>query len=444
MSVPIDSYFDALTYFYSYAHYNPADVSAWNLERLKGLLARLGNPHKRFPSLLIAGTKGKGSTAAMGESILRQAGYKTGLYTSPHLHSFRERIRLSGEAVSEEQVVELAQQLKPYFDDTPNLTAFELITAVAFVAFAEANIDAAVLEVGLGGRLDATNAVDPAVAVITSISYDHTQILGETLTLIAREKAGIIRPGALVISAPQYDEAMRMIEQVCQEHQARLVVVGRDWKWEPGSFSLDGQSFSVCGQTYWLPLIGGHQVVNAVTAMAAVTGFAERTGLKVAPEAIKAGLAKVTWLGRLEILSREPYLVVDSAMNGDSAEKLVQALKRYFPGRRVIFIFGASNDHPIRDMLKALLSLSSQMFIVASRHPRAEKPEKLAALASEMGYEVRPMSSVPAALDSALAEAGPDDLICVTGSLFLVADGREAWLRRNGLPLPALDPFVVS
>ncbi len=444
MSVSINSYIDALTYFYSYALYNPADASSWSLERLKGLLARLGDPHKKFPSLLIAGTKGKGSTAAMGESILRQAGYKTGLYTSPHLHSFRERIRLDGEFITEERVVALARQLKPTFEATPNLTAFELITALAFVAFAEANIDAAVLEVGLGGRLDATNAVDPAVAVITSISYDHTQILGKTLTLIAREKAGIIRPGALVISAPQYDEAMRMIEQVCQEHQARLVVVGRDWKWEPGSFSLDGQSFSICGQSYWLPLIGEHQLVNAVTVIAAVMGFVERTGLNVAPEAIKAGLAKVTWLGRLEILSREPYLVVDSAMNGDSAEKLLQALKSYFPGRQVIFIFGASNDHPIRDMLQALLPGSSQMFIVASRHPRAEKPEKLAALATEMGYEVRPMASVPAALDSALAEAGPDDLICVTGSLFLVADAREAWLRRNHLPLPPIDPLIVS
>jgi dihydrofolate synthase/folylpolyglutamate synthase len=190
--------------------------------------------------------------------------------------------------------------------------------------------------------------------------------------------------------------------------------------------------------------MGEHQIVNAVTAMAAVTSFVERTGLHVAPEVIKVGLAQVTWLGRLEILSREPYLVVDSAMNGDSAEKLIQALQRYFPGRPVIFIFGASNDHPIRDMLKALLPESSQMFIVASRHPRAEKPEKLVSLATEMGYEVRPMASVPAALDSALAEAGPDDLICVTGSLFLVADVREAWLRRNHLPLPPIDPLIVS
>ena len=440
----INSYLDALTYFYSYAHYNPADTSNWNLERLKGLLARLGDPHKKFQSLLIAGTKGKGSTAAICESILRQGGYKTGLYTSPHLHSFRERIRLSGEAISEEQVVMLARSLKPYFEATPNLTAFELITSVAFVAFAENNIDAAVLEVGLGGRLDATNAVDPAVAVITSISYDHMQILGNTLTLIAREKAGIIRPGALVISAPQYDEAMQMIEEVCRSHQANLVRVGQHWQWEPGPFNFEGQAFSICGQEFWLPLMGEHQVVNAVTAMAAIEGFADRTGLAVPPDTLKTGLARVNWLGRLELLHRRPFLIVDSAMNGDSAEKLVQALKRYFPGRDITFIFGASNDHPIRDMLEALLPHSALMFVVASRHPRAEEPEKLAAMASEFDGEVRPVPDIEVALESALAEAGPEGLICVTGSLFLVADAREYWLRRQNLLLPPIDPIIVS
>jgi dihydrofolate synthase/folylpolyglutamate synthase len=440
----INSYLDALTYFYSYAHYNPADSSNWNLERLKALLARLGNPHKKFPSLLIAGTKGKGSTAAISESILRQAGYKTGLYTSPHLHSFRERIRLSGQAIAEEELVALARSLKPYFDATPNLTAFELITAVAFVAFAEAKIEAAVLEVGLGGRLDATNAVDPAVAVITSISYDHMQILGDTLTLIAREKAGIIRPGALVISAPQYDEAMHMIEEVCQSHQARLVLVGRDWQWEPGMFNFEGQAFTVRGQEYWLPLLGEHQLVNAITAMAAVEGFVERTGLAVAPQAVKAGLAQVNWLGRLEILGRKPYVIVDGAMNGDSAEKLIQALQRYFPEQPITFIFGASSDHPIQDMLAALLPHAARMFMAASRHPRAEKAERLTALAEAMGYQTRPMPDVSSALEAALAGAGQADLICVTGSLFLVADAREAWLRRNSLPLPPLDPLVMS
>lgn len=442
--MPINSYLDALTYFYSYANYNPADASNWSLDRLKGLLARLGDPHKQFPSLLIAGTKGKGSTAAMAESILRQAGYKTGLYTSPHLHSFRERIRLGGKAISEAQVVALARHLKPYFEDTPNLTAFELITAVAFVAFAEAKIDAAVLEVGLGGRLDATNSVDPAVAVITSISYDHMQILGDTLTLIAREKAGIIRPGALVVSAPQYDEAMRMIEQVCEDHRARLVLVGRDWQWQPGDFNFEGQSFRVCEQDYWLPLMGEHQLVNAVTAMASVAGFVERTGLAVAPEAVQAGLAQVNWLGRLELLQHDPFLVVDSAMNGDSAEKLIQALQRHFPGRPITFIFGASSDHPIRDMLNAILPQAARVLTVASRHPRAEKAERLAALAAELGYPAVPLPDVPAALEQALVESSPDDLICVTGSLFLVAGAREAWLQRQGLPLPPIDPVVAS
>jgi dihydrofolate synthase/folylpolyglutamate synthase len=442
--VPINSYLDTLTYFYSYAHYNPADTSNWNLERLKALLDRLGNPHKKFPSLLIAGTKGKGSTAAIAESMLRQAGYHTGLYTSPHLHSFRERIRLGGQPIAEDQVIALAGQLKPFFDSTPNLTAFELITAVAFVAFAEAQVAVAVLEVGLGGRLDATNSVDPAVAVITSISYDHMQILGNTLTLIAREKAGIIRPGALVISSPQYDEALHMIEQVCQERQARLVLVGRDWHWADDGFNLEGQTFQVCDEMYHLPLLGEHQIVNAVTAMAAISGLTERTGLAVPLPAIKAGLAQVQWLGRLEILSRSPGLIVDSAMNGDSAEKLVQALQRHYPQHRYTFIFGASSDHPITDMLQALLPQATRMLVTASRHPRAAAPEFLVMAAASLGYSVIPVADITAALEMALHQAQPNELICVTGSLFLVAAAREAWLQRQNLPLPPLDPLTVS
>ena len=443
--MPIETYIDALQYIYSYAHYNPADTSNWNLDRMRKLLARLGNPQNQMPSLLIAGTKGKGSTAAIAESILRAAGYKTGLYTSPHLHSFRERIRLGGGLISEEMVVTLTHRLKPFFEDTPGLTAFELITALAFMAFAEANVEVAVLEVGLGGRLDATNAVDPTVAVITSISYDHTQILGETLTLIAREKAGIIRPGALVITAPQVDEAMTMIESVCEEYQARLVSVERDWEWHIGPCAdLDGQSFTVDGDTYWLSMLGQHQVVNAVTALAAVTGLVERSNLTVSPEACHQGVARVQWLGRLEILGRRPYVVVDSAMNGDSMEKLVQALDQCFAGLRRIFIFGASNDHPIDDMLHVLLPVSHKTFTVASRHPRAENPARLAQAGKTIGNNLYPVDSMDQALELALAEAGPQDLICVTGSLFLVADAREMWLKRNGQPLPPIDPMVVS
>jgi dihydrofolate synthase/folylpolyglutamate synthase len=444
--VPIKTYIDALTYIYSYIHYDPLDArkNRWNLDRMEGLLARLGAPETKFPSLLIAGTKGKGSTAAICESILREAGHKTGLYTSPHLHSFRERIRLGGELIPEEMVVDLTNRLKPYFEATPDLSVFELMTALAFYAFAEDGIDVAVLEVGLGGRLDATNAVHPAVAVITSISYDHTQILGETLTLIAREKAGIIRPGALVISAPQVDEAMDMIEEVCQGHRAELVVVDRDWQWQTETTGLEGQSFTVDETTYWLPLLGKHQVVNAVTAMAAVEGLSERTGLAVSPKALKAGLAGVRWLGRTELLNRQPYLLLDSAMNGDSAVKLATAINNYFPDGKRIFIFGASNDHPVQDMLEVLLPVADRMYAVAARHPRAEDPDRLAAAGAAMGEQITAMPDMGTALDQALAEVGPNDLVCVTGSLFLVADAREVWMRRQGHPLPPIDPMIIS
>jgi dihydrofolate synthase/folylpolyglutamate synthase len=318
-----------------------------------------------------------------------------------------------------------------------------LITSVALTAFAEAQVEAAVLEVGLGGRLDATNAVDPVVAVITSISYDHMKILGDTLTLIAGEKAGIIRPGATVISAPQVDEAMRKIEQVCQEKQANLVVVDRDWRWQIAPpEGLEAQSFTVCGRSYRLPLLGEHQVVNAITAMAAIQYFSELARLSVSDEAMRAGLAQVQWRGRLEILSRQPYLVIDSAMNGDSAEKLARALQRYFPGYKITFIFGVSNDHPVKDMLKALLPAADRMIVTASIHPRAERPETLAALAAELGPQVDAAPGAAQALEEALAGLPPDGLVCAAGSLFLVADVREAWLRREGLPLPPIDPIV--
>ena len=441
----IKTYSDALAYIYAYTNFDPANFDpSGGLARLRNLLAEVGNPQQKFPSLLIAGTKGKGSTAAMCESMLGQAGYKTGLYTSPHLHSFRERIRLAGELVSEATVVALTRRLQPFFEAAPGLSAFELITALAFVAFAEAEIEVAVLEVGLGGRLDATNVVEPVVAVITSISYDHTQILGETLTLIAGEKAGIIRPGAAVISAPQVAEAMQTIAAVCQAQQAQLTVVEREWPWQLEASDLSGQTFTVAGECYRLPLLGEHQVANAVTALAAVATFAEKTGFVVPMAARVAGLAQVRWPGRMEILQERPYLIIDSAMNGDSAEKLAQTLAAYFPAQKIYFIFGVSSDHPFEDMLTALLPLAQQIWLVSSGHPRAATPENLQAVVTEMGYPSRTASTVTQALEVALADAGPAEVICVTGSLFLAAPARLAWLRRHNLPLPPVDPLVLS
>ncbi len=442
------TYRDTLAYLYSYTNYERKGlpkytIAHYDLNRIRSLLGRMGNPHHAFESLLIAGTKGKGSTAAFSESMIRAAGYKTGLYISPHLHTFRERIQIGGEMLSESDVVRLIGYLKPHLESIKGLTAFEVITAMAFHAFAEADIDVAVLEVGLGGRLDATNVSRPAVAVITSISYDHTQLLGETLSMIAREKAGIIRPGSLVISAPQVPEAMTMLEEVCKGHHAHLVVVGEEeYRWFAGRATLSGQSFGLQGEIYWIPLLGRHQLANAVTAWAAIDGMEERVGLSVPPSARREGLRTTRWPGRLEILGRNPFVIVDSAHNGDSANKLRTSLRDFFPGRRVILVFGASSDHPFEHSLAELLPISCKVIITRSRHPRAAAPEILLRTVSHLGYSASSTDNVPDAIEAALERAHPKDLICISGSIFTVADAREFWCRHNNLPLPQLDPEV--
>jgi len=442
------NYQETLAYIYSYTNYERRGLpkytmANYDLARIETLLARLGDPQQKLKSALIAGTKGKGSTAAFTESMLRAAGYRTGLYISPHLHTFRERIQIGGEMVSELDVARLIETLRPHLEAIPGLTAFEVITAMAFYAFAEAGVEVAVLEVGLGGRLDATNVSNPAVAVITSISYDHTQLLGNTLWLIAREKAGIIRPGARVISAPQVPEAMTIIEEVCAGRRADLVVVGEEeYRWQPGRATLRGQFFEMHGERFWIPLLGRHQLANAATALAAVDGMQERAGLVVPLSTRREGLRNAHWPGRLEILGENPYVVVDSAHNGDSANKLRAALQDFFPGRHVILVFGASADHPFEDALHELLPAAHQVVVTRSRHPRAAAPETLAQTVDALGFRASVAPDVPRALESALANAHANDLICITGSIFTVADAREAWHKRQGLPLPPIDPEI--
>jgi dihydrofolate synthase/folylpolyglutamate synthase len=442
------TYRDTLAYIYSYTNYERKGLpkyimTNYDLARIEALLDRLGNPHHAFKSLLIAGTKGKGSTAAFAESMLRAAGYRTGLYVSPHLHTFRERIQMGGELISEDDVVRWTDQLRPHLEAIQGLTAFEAITAMAFHAFAEAGVELAVLEVGLGGRLDATNVSHPLVAVITSISYDHTQLLGDTLSLIAREKAGIIRPGALVVSAPQVPEAMTMIEEVCEGRRAELVVVGEEeYRWQTGRATLRGQFFELDGERYWIPLLGRHQLANAMTAWAAIDGLEERAGLSVPTTSRREGLRSTRWPGRLEILGENPYVVVDSAHNGDSANKLRAALQEFFPGHRIILIFGASGDHPFHDALQELLPVAHQTILTRSRHPRAAALERLSQTASSLGYSCSTAPDIPTALETVLDDAGANDLICITGSIFTVADAREIYFRRNNLPLPPIDPEI--
>lgn len=421
-----------------YPAYQPYDTSGWSLERMQRLLSRLGEPQQAYPAILITGTKGKGSTAAMIESILRAAGRRTGLYTSPYLHSFRESVRLDGALVEESLLAETLNAVKPAVEATPGLTRFELQTALALAVFAGVQVDVAVIEVGLGGRRDATNAVDPLVSVITPISYDHTHILGETLTEIAREKAGIIRPGGCVVSASQVDEVRGVVVQICQDLDATLVFAEQDW--QAGEARLEGQTFTLEDEPYRLPLLGRHQIGNALTALVAVTCFIEQVGWQVPLVARRLGLAQVEWPGRFEILARQPLLIVDGAMNGESIRMLIEALRLYFADRPWHFIFGASADHPVADMLAALLPVARQIWVTAA-HYRAEKPDQLAHIAAELGYSVAVTDNPLQALEAAQESVGLEEVICVTGSLFLVAAVREIWFTRTGRALP-VDPRV--
>jgi dihydrofolate synthase/folylpolyglutamate synthase len=448
----MNTYTEALAYLDGLASFEKSQFAAFDssllIERPKSLLARLGDPHRRFDAVLVAGTKGKGSVVAMIASAFQAAGYRTGRYTSPHLHTVRERIVVNGQMISEESFVALVRYLKPHIEAIKGLTYFEAITALAFLYFAQQGVDLAALEVGLGGRLDATNVVRPQVAVITSLSLDHTALLGDTVAQIAREKAGIIKEGMPVVSAPQPPEALAVIEEVCREKGARLTVVGRDWTWEAGEASLEGQGFKVQTSNFkvqrlWIPLLGRHELINATVAVAAIHLLGEQ-GIVVPPTAVAEGLRRVRWPGRMEILNKSPLLVVDGAHNGDSARRLAEALREVFTYRRLILVFGASADKDIVGMLRELLPWAKTLILTQARHPRAANPQWLREQALECGAdppgEIVVVVPVAAALDRALALAREDDLICFSGSLFVVAEARESWAERGGAGMPERDP----
>ncbi len=393
------TYQQALDYLYSFIDYSlqrtyQYSSRTFDLGRMHALLSLLGDPHKQYAVIHVAGTKGKGSVSAMLESILRAAGLRTGFYTSPHLIDFCERIRLNGAPISHDCLAELVASLRGQVDKVPGLTTFEITTAAAFKYFKEEHVGVVVAEVGLGGRLDATNVVTPIVSVITSLSYDHTHLLGNTLAEITREKAGIIKPGIPVVSSPQEGEAMKVLLAVSEERHAPLSLVGRDWHFVPDRHDLEGQSFFLwpaqkqaevdallarggdlrpISARYEIPLLGYHQIINAATAVAALHAVEDR-GPAVPEEAVRAGLRSVRWEGRFQLLNRSPAVVVDSAHNVDSARRLRIALDDYFPTRRVVLILGVSDDKDIAGMLDELLPRVSRVIATRSSHPRAALP----------------------------------------------------------------------
>ena len=431
-------YQQVLDYICSYTDYEkvpmPHDPAFYDLRRVDELLAQLGNPHLGARSVHIAGTNGKGSTAAMIASALTAAGYTTGLYTSPHLLTWRERIRVDGKLISEAELAALVERVKPEVEVVNQratygeLTTFELLTTLGFAYFKLKGVDFQVLEVGMGGKFDATNIINPEVCVITSISFDHTEVLGNSLAEIAAEKAGIIKAGCVVVTSPQPDEVDKVIQETCLGYGVELVRVGSDVTWRGLGSDLNRQLFEVMGRlgSYELsiPLFGQHQLGNAATAVAALEVLAEK-GFNISRDSIIDGLARVSWPGRLQILRRRPLIVVDGAHNPDSARKLRQSLEQYFNFDHAILVIGTSSDKDIAGIISELFPLFDKVIVTCSRHPRATAPELLKAEFARHGVETQVAEGVATALSQALALAGDGDLICVAGSLFVVAEAIE-------------------
>lgn len=416
------------------------------LERPAALLDALGNPQTRYHSILIAGTKGKGSTAAMLESILRAAGYKTGLYTSPHLHTYRERIRVNGALISENDFARGVGAIQPLLAELvsthsafESFTTFEAMTALALRHFAREKIDVAILEVGLGGRLDATNVVDADLSLITQLSFDHTAVLGDSLPKIAFEKAGIIKQRKIVLTAPQPPDALAVIERAARAKDANLAVAERDWLWLGGQddFMVAGAPRAGVWNDYWhyadlhMPLLGQHQFINAGLAVAAAKTWTESLKQELGATAARQGLAATQWFGRLEILqtrsAAQPFIVTDGAHNGAAMEKLAAALEMYFEFEKLYLIFGALRDKNLDELLAPLAFKVAHVWTLETRHPRSWSADALARALNARGIAADAASDMSAALTAARAVAAPRDLICLTGSLSIAALARAAF-----------------
>jgi dihydrofolate synthase/folylpolyglutamate synthase len=454
-------YTEALAFLYGLTNYEltqPDNVNAaLKLERMVKLLAALGDPHKQYRIIHVAGTKGKGSTCAMLESCIRALGLRTGLYISPHLSSFRERMRVDGEMIPVEVVGILADRVKEAMADIPGVTTFEAITAMALLHFARENCQWVVLEVGLGGRLDATNVVTPAASVITSISYDHMQWLGNTLAEIAGEKAGIIKPGVPVISHQQMPEAAAVIERVAHERNAALTIVGRHWRWTPLSQTLKKQEFEIKQVSlirskdrpfvndlegrYEIGLLGKHQIDNAATAIATLdalrVALIESGARNFGANPVREGLGRAIWAGRFEILRVDPPVVIDGAHNVDSVNKLAMTLVEMFPGKRWTFIFGGYRDKAIEGMIKALNPRANRwIFTRVKDNARAMSQEELMTVAKSVN--ARNPQSVATVADALAQINDGNEAVCVCGSIVLTGETRVQWALKHGqIPPPS-------
>jgi dihydrofolate synthase / folylpolyglutamate synthase len=430
----------------------------FGLSKTENLLKTFNSPHRELSCLHIGGSNGKGSVAAMLASIYSGAGYKVGLFTSPHLVDFRERFQINGRLISKAQTLGLIKEIKEKTLEEEPPTFFEFVTAMALIYFFREKVDLAIMEVGLGGRLDATNIIKPLITVITTISLEHQDYLGKTLQNIAWEKAGIIKPGVPLITGVGQKKVQTQIEKICRERQAPMFLAGRDFRTRKvgqGTFSYFGlrilQSAGDFG-TNWneergtrkkedflsqsairnpplkglqLSLLGDHQIKNAGLALAVVELLQEK--YPVMERKIRGGLSKVTWPGRMEVLSDRPRIVLDGAHNPGAMRTLAETLPRNFSYKKILLVFGMMKDKNLKQTLDYITPLANRIFLTRAEYDRSADPEDLKKFL--VGKKPRPLvfPTIPQAITQAMREAGPEDLILITGSLFVVGEALAWW-----------------
>jgi dihydrofolate synthase/folylpolyglutamate synthase len=452
-----EQYQNTLDYLFSFVDYSLTkqlvySPEKFNLDRMTRLLDLMGNPQKAYPIVHVTGTKGKGSVASLCSSVLKESGFKVGLYTSPHLIDYNERIQVNLLPIPHADMVTLVDRLMPMIDRVKEITTFEISTAMAFQYFKDQHVDYAVIEVGLGGRLDATNVVDPVLSVITTISYDHQAILGNSIAEIAAEKAGIIKPGKPVVLASQTSEALQVLLKKAEENGSLVTLVGKDMLYTAIRHDLDSQSLFVWSiddqekmnrfiegdpgnkwkpNQFTIPLLGAHQLENATTAYSALK-ILQKQDPKITDIAIVLGFKNVSWPCRFEVISKKPLIILDSAHNRDSAIKLRLTLDDYLPGNDVLLIFGASEDKDVRGMLVDLLPRVSQVIATQSIHPRALDAGVIVDFAHLMGKKVKAILPLEDAFQEAFRLANGERAILVAGSIFIAAAVKELWINQQG------------
>jgi len=406
------------------------------LDTIRKLLELLGDPHKELKCIHIAGTNGKGSTSSYLATMLKEAGYKVGLYTSPYLERFNERISINGMDIPDERLAEITERVKDRIqimiqEGWEHPTTFEIITAIGFVYFKEENVDYVVLEVGLGGRLDATNVIDKSIlSIITTIDYDHMDVLGDTLGKIAYEKAGIIKEKGTVLSYPQQQEAIEVIKKVCEERNAELTICPlenvRIVELNEYGGVFDYHFNNSTFKNLEISLIGQHQVYNAALSVAAMVLLREKGLVSISDEQIRAGLKKTRWKGRLEVLNRHPLFVIDGAHNPQGVRTLADNLKR-FRYNRLILGLAILKDKDVEKMVKIITPLADEIIITEANIYRKMKAEELEQIINRYNKNTHIEKDIKKAIDKSYELAKEDDLILFMGSLYLIGDLRKIY-----------------